>query len=61
MKLHSLILQKLAMPKSEGDSEVNPGQIFKIVVRLLDIQKAHENHINLAQLHFLILQELAMP
>ena len=49
------------MPKSEGDSGVKPGQILEIEVQLLDIRKAHKKHINVAQLHCLILQKLAMP
>ena len=38
-QLHSVISQELVMLKSESDSEVKPGQIFKIVVRLLHIRK----------------------
>ena len=48
------------MQKSENDSGVKPGQIFKIALPLLHICKAHKKHINVTKLHFMISRKLAM-
>ena len=42
----SLISQKLAMSKSEGNSGVESGSILKIGVQLSDILKAHKYPVN---------------